>query len=120
MKTTALANCSHIEMSLIIEAMTMHSYSLSGFEKKLFDLDLDKVRSRKKKVELDGCGLKQIAIALRRKGITIHRLYGNKRYVEERKKCFNLAIDIDLIRIKFQQENGPKVKAQTAATVHAS
>ncbi|MED4126512.1 hypothetical protein P4641_21505 [Halalkalibacterium halodurans] len=107
MMTKPLKDLNRAELEVILSAMRLQVRSLKEPERDLFTLDFKKVLEKGKNVELDGMGMKHIAYALRRKALMLTTLYGNEAHKAQKKLLYNLAYDITMKRIRFQQEHNP-------------
>jgi hypothetical protein len=100
------------ELGRITEAMGHYSQDLKDARKPVFDIALNKVRHSGRVLELDGCEMKCAEQALRKFG-WLHYSFQEKA---EASVYFQLAQIIKEIRVRYQQENGPKIEKTAAGT----
>lgn len=97
---------SHADKQMILIAMSEFRNGLKGMGKRLFDISFNKVTNMQNSVDLDGMEMIYITQSL--------NVYGKKlstdHFFEMATRYRILASEIELIRIKFQLENGPSVK----------
>ena len=100
------------QQEMIKTAMQFKRSTLQGMNKKLFDIAFNKVNQMDHVVELDGMEMIYLAQSMNK-----YAKYLSKRGEIEKSKLYRAAAEgIEIIRIKFQMENGPKVKKEKAAS----
>ena len=113
MKEKTLRPFNSISFGRILHAIHAYKMELNGFEKRLFEVMSKKVFNKGKDVELDGMEMKLITTALMKRGDFLEM----KGRPFDADHFYKLAAEVTLIRINFQQTNGPKIeKAASAGT----
>ncbi|WP_088033473.1 hypothetical protein [Evansella clarkii] len=116
MKTKPLKDFSNKKVRTVISSMQTYRDTLTQPERDLFDLDFAKVVRFKKEAELDGMGMRQISLALKRTSIMLFKKFGASEMKERRQLLINIAHEVDIKRIIFQRDNGPKVNKKKELT----
>jgi hypothetical protein len=112
MRTTASIKLLPAEMTMVRESAKTLSENLTGWNKKLFDgTALKRVIEAKENLLMDGMELKLVSQALNKQGWIY--FYSGKKV--KAKTYFELAQWIKEERVKFQEENGPKIKTAISA-----
>ncbi|PKG23928.1 hypothetical protein [Niallia nealsonii] len=100
------------QKQMVITAMEFHRSTLQGMNKKLFDIAFNKVNRMDEVLELDGMEMIYLTQSMNRYAKYLSKL----GEIYESKLYRAAAEGIEIIRIKFQMENGPKVKKEKAAS----
>lgn len=101
-----------VHKEMMKTAMRYHRQLLKDSRRQLFDIGYQKVNNSDVKVELDGMEMICIcqSLFIYAKSLTKHKKYA------ESKNYRGIAQQLEVIRIQFQQENGPKIRKEKAAS----
>ncbi|WP_100406645.1 hypothetical protein [Bacillus solitudinis] len=103
MKTQPLKQSNRAELALIIDAMRRYLFLVKRSSQRIILSDYVKIMKAGTEAELDGMGMKHISSALKAKAMDLQMRYGFNSTKQERKMMYNLAFNIEMKRIKFQQ-----------------
>lgn len=100
-----------VQREMLKNAMRSHRKSLAGMGQKLFDIVFTKVKGMNRTVELDGMEMIYISQSLN----SYAKKLSNAGKIADSQHYRMLAMEIEQIRIWFQQTNGPKVHIKKQA-----
>lgn len=100
-----------VQREMLKNAMRSHRKSLAGMGQKLFDIVFTKVKGMNRTVELDGMEMIYISQSLN----SYAKKLSNAGKIADSQHYRILAMEIEQIRIWFQQTNGPKVQIKKQA-----